>query len=57
MTKNIKGREVQEVRFSERVWIVGTGRDPRMPKMAEYSVHPLLAEKLVKSNKATFKGK
>lgn len=54
---NNKEQEGKEVRFSERVRIVGTGRDVRMQKGMEYSVHPLLAEKLVKAGKATYKDK
>lgn len=54
---NNKEHESKEVHFSERVLITGTGRDARMQKGDEYSVHPLLAEKLVKAGKATYKDK
>lgn len=44
----------RKVILSERVKIVSTGKSAHMPKGKEYDVHPLHAEKLVKSGKAAY---
>lgn len=45
---------MEKVKFSERVEIVGTGASRYMPKGTKYSVHPLHAKHLVESKKATY---
>lgn len=44
----------KKVILSERVKVVGTGKSTHMPKGNEYEVHPLHAEKLIKSGKAAY---
>lgn len=44
----------KKVILSERVKIVGTGKSSHMPKGKEYEVHPLHADKLIKSGKAAY---
>lgn len=45
---------MKKVVLSERVKVVGTGKCANMAKGAEYEVHPLHAEKLVKAGKASY---
>lgn len=44
----------KKVILSERVKVVGTGKSAHMPKGKEYEVHPLHADKLIKSGKAAY---
>ncbi|MDR0692443.1 MAG: hypothetical protein LBF69_05340 [Prevotellaceae bacterium] len=45
----------KKIKLNERVEVVGTGKVSTFPKGKKFSVHTELAEKLVKSGKATKK--
>ncbi len=42
------------INLKEKTTIYGTGKSEFMPKNKEYKVHPIHAEKLVKSGAATY---
>jgi hypothetical protein len=45
----------KKIKLNERVEVTGTGKVPTLPKGKKVSVHPELADKLVKAGKAVKK--